>query len=209
MNTTRSLYIDKEAVATLAMARDGILKPVTTLMNQKEALEVDKTKKYKGCLFPFSFLLAPAGNTNKKILESAKKGEKLNLVCENETCGYIIVDEIFPIDKDKRIQNIYGTNNPEHLGVKDTYRRLGSLAICGEYDIEFDNVKENIKEIDKAKENIDAKNITAVMLTGKPFHRVHERVIRTALVKCDLLVVFLKKPYKQDSLSYKIREKNY
>ncbi|MEA3383403.1 MAG: sulfate adenylyltransferase [Campylobacterota bacterium] len=207
MNTNRSLHIDKEAVATLAMARDGLFHPVTTLMNQKEALEVEKTQKYKNKLFPFPFILAPAGKTNNIILKSAVKGEKLNLVCEGKVCGNIVVDEIFQIDKDKRVQAIYGTNNPEHLGVKDTYRRLGNLAISGKYDVEFKNVKENKLKIKKAKEAIEAKNVSCVMLSGKPFHRVHERVIRTALVKCDLLVIFLKKPYKQSDMSYDLREK--
>ncbi|MEA2049523.1 MAG: sulfate adenylyltransferase [Campylobacterota bacterium] len=207
MLATRSLYIDKEAVATLAMARDGLFKPVSALMNEQESIEVEKTQKYKGCIFPFPFVLAPAGNINKTILESAKKGEKLNLVCDNEICGHIIVDQIFPIDKDKRIQTIYGTNNPEHLGVKDTYKRLGSLAICGEYTIDFDNVKNNIQKIENSIKNLDAKDISTVMLSGRPFHRVHERVIRTALVKCDLLIIFLQKPYKEDILDYNMRYK--
>ena len=50
-NTNNLLYIDKEAVATLAMARDGLLKPVTTLMNEKETNEVNKTGLYKNEIF--------------------------------------------------------------------------------------------------------------------------------------------------------------
>ena len=50
------LYIDKEAVATLAMARDGLLKPVTSLMNKEETKEVNKTGLYKGEIFPFPFI---------------------------------------------------------------------------------------------------------------------------------------------------------
>ena len=58
------LYIDKEAIATLAMAQDGLLDPVTSLMNQEESKEVDETGHYKGSIFPFSFILAPAGSKN-------------------------------------------------------------------------------------------------------------------------------------------------
>ncbi|MEA3290127.1 MAG: sulfate adenylyltransferase [Campylobacterota bacterium] len=204
---TNLLYIDEEAVATLAMARDGLLKPVTSLMNQEEAKQVDKTGKYKDGLFPFSFVLAPAGNMNAKVLQSSKKGDKLKLVCKDKVCGHIIVDEIFSINRDERVQKIYGTNNPEHPGVKDTYKRLGEFAICGEYEIEFENIKKNIKTLNQSIENIDAVNTSAIILSGKPFHRVHERIIRTALVKCDLLVIFLQKPYKKDTLSYDIRYK--
>jgi sulfate adenylyltransferase len=204
---TKSLYIDNEALATLAMARDGLLNPVTSLMNQKESEQVNEEGKYKDCIFPFSFILAPAGATNHKVLETSQKGDRLNLVCNNTICGYIIVDEIFPIDKDQRVQKIYGTNNPEHPGVKDTYRRLGSLAVCGEYDVEFENIRNNIKKIKQTIEDLEATNISSIILSGKPFHRVHERLIRTTLVKSDLLIIFLQKSYQDEELSFDIRYK--
>ena len=202
-----SLYIDKEALSTLAMARDGLLYPVTSLMNKKEAYEVDNTGLYKKYIFPFSFVLAPSGKRNKKVLESSKKNDRLELVCENKICGFIIVDEVFTISKDSRIQNIYGTINPEHPGVKDTYKRLGNLAICGKFEINFDQIKDNIKQIKETSKNLNAKNISTIILSGKPFHRVHERLVRNALVKSDLLVIFLRKSYKKEDLNYSVRFK--
>jgi sulfate adenylyltransferase len=202
---SKKLYIDKEALATLAMARDGLLKPVVSLMNKKEATKVNETGIYKGSLFPFSFILAPAGKRNHKVLKETKKGETLQLICDNKNVGYIVADEIFPIDRDKRIYKIYGTNNPEHIGVKDTYRRLGKLAISGKYKIDFDDIKSNIIKIKKIIKSLNAKNISAIMLSGKPFHRVHERLIRIALLKSDLLIIFLQKPYKNDELPFDIR----
>jgi len=206
--SNKLLYIDKEALATLAMARDGLLKPVVKLMNQQESEEVNKTGLYKDSLFPFSFILSPSGRRNNEVLKCSKRGERLTLVCEDKPCGSLVIDEIFQINKDERIQKIYGTNNPEHPGVKDTYKRLGDLAVCGEYTIEFDDIKHNIMKIDKTIENLEATNISSIILSGKPFHRVHERIIRTALVKCDLLIIFLQKPYHDDNkLSYQIRYK--
>ena len=58
------LYIDNEAVATLAMARDGLLSPIDSLMNEQEANLVDLTGKFKGDIFPFSLILAPSGKRN-------------------------------------------------------------------------------------------------------------------------------------------------
>ncbi len=201
------LYIDKEAIATLAMARDGLLEPVNSLMNEEEAIEVNNNAKYKNCIFPFSFILAPSGKRNHEVLKHAKKGEKLIFICDDKVCGDIIIENVFPINKDERVQKIYGTNNPEHPGVRDTYKRLGTLAVCGKYNLVFDDIKENIKQIDKTIKNLGAKEISSVMLSGKPFHRVHERLIRTALVKCDLLIIFLQKPYKNDQLCYETRYK--
>jgi len=204
--SNKLLYIDKEAIATLAMARDGLLKPVTKLMNKEESEEVNKTSLYKGSLFPFSFILSPAGKRNNIVLSNSKKGDILTIMCNHKECGTLIVDEVFEINKDERIQKIYGTNNPEHPGVRDTYKRLGNLAVCGEYTVEFDDIQNNLKKTNKIITNLEAKNISSIILSGKPFHRVHERLIRTALVKCDLLIIFLQKPYHDDGrLSYKVR----
>jgi len=205
--TNKFLYIDKEAVATLAMARDGLLKPVTTLMNQKESEEVNITGKYKGEIFPFPFLLAPSGKRNNDVLETSKKGDILKFICDNKEIGHIIVDEIFPIDKENRVKQIYGTNSKEHPGSHDTSSRLGDLAICGDYKIQFDDIKEHKQQIDEMVKNTEAKNISSIILTGKPFHRVHERLVRSALQKCDLLIILLRKPYKDDELSFDVRFK--
>ena len=201
----RLLYIDKEAVATLAMVRDGLLKPVVSLMNAKETEEVNKTGIYKGEIFPFPFLLAPSGKRNNEVLLKSKKGDVLTLICNECPVGSITVDEIFPIDKGNRVKQIYGTNSSEHEEANDTTQRLGDLAICGDYEIEFDDILEHKQQIEEMVVNVEAKSISSIILSGKPFHRVHERIIRSALQKCDLLIILLRKPYKDDELSFDVR----
>ncbi|MDY0321528.1 MAG: sulfate adenylyltransferase [Arcobacteraceae bacterium] len=201
------LYIDKEAVATLGMLKEGLFAPVMSLMDEKTAREVDKTKVYGGKSFPFSFVLAPSGKKNEEVLKHAKHGENIKLVCDKEVIGDITVNEVFKICKDQRIKNIYGTNNPEHQGVKDTYRRLGNYAICGDFNLKFEDIKEHKAQIKEAIEKTGAKKVSCMMLSGKPFHRVHERIIRSGLVKCDLMVLFILKPYTDDFISFETRYK--
>jgi len=203
----RQLYIDQEAVASLGLLQDGILKPVTHLMNQQEMEEVDATQHYKGSSFPISFILAPSGKINNQILQTIKPKEKLDLVCDGKICGYIIANEVFPIDKDQRIKLIYGTNNPEHKGVRNTYKRLGDFAVCGDFYVDFKDIKNNKKLIEDKIQQTNAKSISAITLSAKPFHRIHERLIRTALVKNDLIVIFLLKPYSNDNITFKTRYK--
>lgn len=207
MSTMKELHIDMEAVATLAMAKEGLLYPVTKLMGQKEAAEVDRTQMYKYKSFPFSFVLAPNGRRNEEMMKTLQKGEKVALICGGKKIGELKTDEVFPIDKDERIKIIYGTNNQEHPGVKDTYRRLGNYAISGEYTVDFGDIAEHKNQIKETIKETGAKQITAMMLSAKPFHRVHERIIRTELVKCDLMVIFLLKPYTNDVLPFEIRHK--
>ena len=142
----RALYIDKEALATLAMAQEGILYPVTKLMNEKEAQEVDKTKIYKNKTFPYSFVLAPAGKRNEEVLKSAKKGEVLDLVADGVKRGEIKTDNVFKIDPKKRVKNIYATEDLTHPGVISTLKRLGNYAICGDFWVDFEDVKKTKRQ---------------------------------------------------------------
>lgn len=204
----RAIYIDREAIYTLSLAKEGLLNPVKSLMSKKEAIEVDRTRIYLGKSFPFSFLLAPSGKRNEEILKSSQTGEVLDLICNGMKYGEIVNQEIFPIDKMERVKNIFQTMDMTHPGVQNTLRRLGNYAIYGEYSINFDDVKDIRVKIERAKKSISAKNITALMLAGKPLHRAHERLIRLTLDKSDLIVIFLLKPHYNETLSYNVRYKS-
>ncbi len=201
----RQIQIDKQALATLSYAKEGIFKPVDRLMSREEAIEVDNTGYYKGKPFPFPFILAPGGEKNQEVLKSTKKGEILDLIVDDKKRGYIKVDEIFEVDRKRRIEQIFGNYDPENPATKDFLKRLGKYSICGEYEIDYDGIR-NVKEtIKKAIKNSNAKHVSAVMLEARPFHRAHERLLRITLEKSDLLVVFLIKPEKSGILSYDIR----
>ncbi|MDD3325024.1 MAG: sulfate adenylyltransferase [Sulfurospirillaceae bacterium] len=211
MESTRKnkeIFIDKEALATLSFCKEGILSPVDKLMTKKEALEVDATGFYKGKPFPFPFIIAPFGQKNKDVLLSAEKGEKLYFNVDGKIRGHIIVDEVFEINKKRRIEQIFGTYDATDPATQLFLKRLGDISICGEYELDFNDIKNIKKAITEAKEKTGASNVSAVMISAQPFHRAHERLIRVTLEKSDLVVIFLLKPYKQDALSYELRYKS-
>jgi sulfate adenylyltransferase len=201
----RTLYLDQEAVSALAHLKSGLLYPVDTLMNSRQTLEVIKTGLFNGKTFPFPFILAPSGKTNEALLVSAEKGETLDLICEGEIVGSLTVDEIFEIDPNERVRQIYGTDDPNHPGVQATIKRLGRHAICGDYTIETDALEESKRFIEEAKKRINAQHVTAMMMGANPLHRAHERLIRQTLDKTDLIVIFLLKPYNNADLHYDLR----
>ena len=203
----KSLYIDQEALATLALVKEGILSPVDKLMNKKESDEVEKTSSYNGRFFPFPFILAPSGKRNEKVLQNLKSGEVIELVVDGVKCGELKVDDVFEIDRLKRVEKIFATTDVNHPGVKDTLKRLGKYAVSGEYSVDTTSVKEIKQQIQKQKELTNAKKVTAIMMAGKPLHRGHERMIRIALDNSDMIVLFLLKPYKKDKFSYELRYK--
>jgi len=205
MQKNKSLYIDTEALSALSLVKEGLISPVTRLMNEEEAKEVDETKFYKGVPFPFAFILAPKGTRNRKVLKTLKKGEVVDLINYDKKVGELIVDETFPIDPQKRLHNIYGSSDPSHPGVKNTMARLGDIAVSGEYTVEYPLVTDNIKRIKSMITKTGAKVISSMMLAANPFNRAHERMIRQAISDADLLVIFLRKPFTSEGLRYDIR----
>lgn len=208
MNSSKrsnSLYIDTEALSTLALVQAGLIAPVVGLMNKKEALEVDRTKRYKGVPFPFSFLLAPKGKINEKTLRESKKGDILTLVVQKKEVGTLKVKEIFSINPKDRLKNIYGTFDPTHPGVKNTIARLGEIAVSGDYKVEYPLIEDNKKRIAKMIAKTKAKKVSAIMLAANPLNRAHERIIRQTIGESDLLIIFLRKPFTNEGLRYDIR----
>jgi sulfate adenylyltransferase len=205
MSDNKSLYIDTEALSTLALVQAGLISPVDKLMSEKEANEVDETKLYKGVPFPFAFLLAPIGAQNHQVLKGLKQGETIDLINENKKVGELTVEETFLIDPIQRLNNIYGTSDASHPGVKNTTARLGKIAVSGIYKVNYPLIEDNIKRIKSMVTKTGAKLVSSLMLAANPFNRAHERMIRQAISDSDLLVIFLRKPFTTDGLRYDIR----
>ncbi len=203
----KSIYIDAEALSTLALIQSGMLAPVTGLMNQKEAEEVDRTKTYKGIPFPFSLLFAPSGKRNASTIATLEIGEVVDLVSQGGKVGEMTVKEVFEIDQKARLMNIYGTNDPSHPGVKNTMERLGKWSIYGDYNVEYPLIQDTINKISQIVQRTGATKITSMMMAANPLNRAHERMIRQAASESDLMIIFLRKPFTDDGLRYDIRLK--
>jgi len=207
LRKNKTLLIDKEAASALELLKDGLLSPVESLMNEEQSRSVLQTGLIDGKSFPFPFILAPSGKVNAEVLSSLEKGEEITILFEKKPFATLIVDEIFNIDPNQRIRQIYGTDDISHPGVMATLKRIGSLAVSGEYTLLNKSSNTNKEIISEAKKLIDAKNTTALVMGANPLHRAHEKLIRQTLENTDLLVIFLLKPYTESNLSYEIRKK--
>ena len=205
MSNNKSLYIDTEALSTLALVKAGLISPVEGLMSEVEASSVDNTQIYKGVPFPFSFILAPTGDKNHETLTSIKQGDIVDLINDGNKVGELTVDETFKIDPKQRLNNIYGTHDHSHPGVKNTIARLGDIAVSGEYTVNYPLINDNINRIQKMINKTGAKFISSLMLAANPLNRAHERMIRQAISDSDLLIIFLRKPFTSGGLRYDIR----
>ncbi len=199
------LHIDAEALSTMALVQEGLISPVDKLMNEKEAIEVRKTKMYKDVSFPFPFLLTPSGKRNEECLKSLVKGDVVELVHEKKVVGKLTVDETFAIDPKERLKCIYGTDDASHPGVKSTMKRIGSIAVTGDYHVEYPLISASKKMVSEKIKETEAKNVSALVLAANPLNRAHERMIRQAMDQSDLVVIFLLKPFTSTGLRYDVR----
>jgi len=201
----KSIYIDGEALSTLALIQSGMLAPVTGLMSQDEAEEVDRTHTYQGSPFPFSLVFAPNGKRNLATIQTLEIGETVDLVSQEGKVGEMVIKEVFPIDRKERLMHIYGTDDPAHPGVKNTIKRLGSLSLYGTYHVTYPLVQSTLSRIGQAVQRTGAQKISSMMLAANPLNRAHERMIRQAAGEADLLILFLRKPFTDEGLRYDIR----
>ncbi len=202
----KTLLVDKEAASALELLKDGLLHPLTGLMGEKESQKVLKTGLINGKTFPFPFILAPSGKKNEETIQSLKKNEEIDILCEGEVFATLQVDETFQIDPSERTKHIYGTDDLTHPGVMATIKRLGNWALSGKYQLVNGSKNNNQKKITLAKKTIQAKHTTSLFMAANPLHRAHERLIRQTLETTDLLVIFLLKPYDNSTLNYEIRK---
>ena len=201
----KTLFIDQEAASALELLDAGLLYPVTRLMNKQESDEVSKSGMIDGKTFPFPFILAPAGKRNEETLKNLSEGEKITLVCEGEEFSEMIVEEVFEIDPQERLLQIYGTTDIMHPGIQATLKRLGRYAVAGSFKLQKNAAQKGKQIIEQAKKLIDAKHTSALVMAANPLHRAHERLIRQTLDGTDLVVIFLLKPYNEQNLEYSLR----
>ena len=204
----KTIFIDKEAGSALELVKENVFYPLISLMGKERSKKVLETGLIKDKSFPFPFILAPAGIKNKQVIQTLEVGEEITILCEGELFAMLIVDEVFEIDPNERVKNIYGTDDLLHPGVKATLKRLGTLAISGEYKLVNPSQNKNIKIIQNAKNILNAKHTSSLFMAVNPIHRGHERLIRQTLDDTDLLVIFLLKPYETSNLSYDIRKES-
>ncbi|MDA3966692.1 MULTISPECIES: sulfate adenylyltransferase [Helicobacter] len=211
LKRNKSIFIDKEAIFALLLCQEGLLYPVTHLMNEAEMNEVDSTGLYKQKSFPFSFILAPSGRRNEEVIKNAKEGEIINIICERKVYGYIKTSQTFKINKQERLFKIMSGDiySPK---AKQILHRLGNYAICGDYeiiisqdDIFHDRISKS--KIPLLKKSLKIKKATSMVLNASPVTRIHEQIFRLILDNNELLVLMLLREQNEEFLDFEIRKK--
>lgn len=202
----KQIHIDQEAFSILEMVKEGILYPVRGLMNQEQIKQVNQSGIFEGCSFPTPLILSPNGRRNQEVMKSLKIGEEIDICVQKNKVGEMVIEEVFPLNKDERIKKIMGGN----MGHPDTariYQRLGNYGIYGQYTINGEKIKPIKTLIQDQIKALNAKKICGVMLNANPIHMVHEKILQESLMRNDMLIIFI--PHHNNwLLPYQLRLKS-
>ncbi|EJB7569356.1 sulfate adenylyltransferase [Campylobacter fetus] len=197
-----TILINQEAYGTLVLIQNQILSKFTRLMNEKEAKISEESGYFEGEPMPYAYTFAPYGKRNQETIKNAKKGDRIDILKDNQIIGHIIVSSIFKLSNiTHSIFRARDIELPEN-------QRTGEFAVSGEFVIYEDDlrqIKQNIHNIIKQK---NIKKVTALMLTADPFHRLHERLVRMTIDKADITILFLIRTFGSDRrLSFDLRKR--
>lgn len=199
----RALFINQEAFGTLSLIENGVFGKFRKLMNKKEADECIKLGYFMGYPVPFSFVFAPCGKRNQDVIKTVTKSEVLDLIKDGKVVGELKAETIFSSEKYKRNLSIFSSNDTS----LDDKRQIGEFGISGDIKIYDDTISTAMNKIKELKKELNIQKITALMMSADPFHRVHEKLIRMAIDKADLIIIFLIRSPNKDKIPYDIRKK--
>ncbi|MSN96391.1 sulfate adenylyltransferase [Campylobacter sp. FMV-PI01] len=198
----KALKISLEIYGLFKLIANKILSNKNQLMDKHQIDEIYKNGYLDGEIMPYAFIFSP--NEDKNTIANLKLNSYVNLKLDNKIVGRIFVKSVFKFQKEWKNISIFWANSAQFMSANIDEN---ALCISGEIEIFDDDIK-NIKEqISNKIKELNAKKITALMMCANPFHRVHERLVRMAIDKADLLIIFLIRSLREDRLDYELRLK--
>ena len=168
----------------------SVYSPLRRLVNKENFLSIlNEYKLTSGEIFPLPIAL----DVDRSLASKIEIGKSYILRLDNRKIGSIVIDDVYSLNKLKVCKKLFGTDDPNHGGVKK-YLSRKEFFLGGEiklYNInrvddqcQFLHPKE-AKEIFKKKK---WKTIAGFQTRNIP-HRAHEHLLRTALEYTDGLFV--------------------
>ena len=212
-----SITLDERSRADLELLATGAFSPLDGFNRRAEYEGIVREMRLPGGT-PFSIpIVLSVSPAEGKAL---KTGQEVALVVDEggvrEVVGSIVVDEIFPIDRELEADNVYRTREDKHPGVAWLYQRTGDLAVGGRVSLAKRSIERKFpahhRDPIETRKIFDERGWRRVVgfQTRNPVHRAHEYLIKAALEGVDgLLLHPLVGETKSDDVPAAVRMRCY
>jgi len=187
------IMVNSRELSDLIMLAMGAFSPLRGFMGREDYNSVvHEMRLESGLLWPIPITLSVSQNKAATI----KEGQKVALVNpeNDETVATMLVEEKYPYDKRVEAVEVFGTDDPEHPGIRGIYGQ-GEVYLGGQVRVFSEGgYPDNFPEFARPAETraIFAEkgwSTIAAFQTRNPMHRSHEYLTKIALEVCDGLLI--------------------
>jgi len=189
-----TIQISSREAGDLIMLGIGGFTPLQGFMNQADWMGVvDHMQLANGLFWPIPITLSVSDSQAEQL----NVGEEYALVDQQSQSirGILTLEEKYSIDKAHECQQVFGTCELEHPGVKMVMQQgevnlAGSVQVLseGQFPTDYKDIYMTPKETRQLFTSLGWKTVAAFQ-TRNPMHRSHEHLAKIAVELCDGVMV--------------------
>ena len=194
----KKLSLNDREISDLEMLAMGAFSPLEGFMGKEDYHSVMDTMHLKRGCTPgdgLPWTIPVVLSTTADIAKTLKQGSDVALVNnKNECLAVLHLAEIFHHDKEKEAEQVYGTREDAHPGVKKVYE-MGEMLLGGRISLlkrteypDFNEFRLDPKETRALFKEKGWKRVVGFQ-TRNPIHRAHEYIQKCALETVDGLLI--------------------
>lgn len=188
-----NIKVNSELAQEIKNIAIGRYSPLKGFQNQNNFLKVVRDMRTEtGEAWPIPIVL----DVEKETAEKFNLGDSVSLSYNGEPIAMLDVEEIYGYDKKEVLQNLYGTTDPKHPGIK-MYQEKGEKLVGGKinylHDIDHENGRNSKYDLSPAETRVlfkqkDWDSVVGFQTRNAP-HRGHEYLQKNVLENVDGILI--------------------